>query len=89
MSKYVKKQVLLEHIRREIGIISRQIDGVNKYMKKFHEGGKRSLEHIEHEVKSGAFDAEPVQEVQRSKQDMTRWWCGWNRRRRLFWTRMC
>lgn len=33
MSEYVKKQALLEHIRREIGIISRQIDGVNKYMK--------------------------------------------------------
>lgn len=63
MSGYVRKQALLEHIRREISIISRQIDGADKYTKKFREGGKRSLEHIEHEVKSGAFDAPEMEHI--------------------------
>ena len=59
MSEYLSKKALLEHIRREIGIIERQQDAVmTRHMKEFYGGAIRALQNLEHAIQSGAFDAD-------------------------------
>mgnify|MGYP001187777384 CR=1 FL=1 len=65
MSEYLSKKAVLEHIRREIGIIERQQDAVmTRHMKEFYGGAIRALQNLEHAIQSGAFDADDS-EVQR------------------------